>query len=132
VDAPSTLHTSDEQKEEDPGHRDKPPKPIQNPANILQTSFIHFESLSNAEFQGFMNYLSSRVRAAGHQYAMDVLTMSESTRIAFITHLFGEVVSSAFVVYEQELTDALIDALYTILGSRKVSLWLKSRDARVS
>jgi hypothetical protein len=95
-DIPSTHMTPDERNEEDPGHRNAPPMPGRNPNNILQTSFVYFETLTLEEFQSMMNYLSSRVRAAGHQYAMDVLGMDETTRIQFITHLFGEVVSTFF------------------------------------
>ncbi|KAH6885672.1 hypothetical protein BKA70DRAFT_1030321, partial [Coprinopsis sp. MPI-PUGE-AT-0042] len=36
-------------------------------------------------------YLSSRVRAAGHQYCQDVMSMTELTRIKFAKHLYGEV-----------------------------------------
>ncbi|KAH6880247.1 hypothetical protein BKA70DRAFT_1447534 [Coprinopsis sp. MPI-PUGE-AT-0042] len=43
------------------------------------------------ELHGLSMYLSSRIRAAGNQYCMDVLSMKEETHVKFIRHFYGEV-----------------------------------------
>ncbi|KAH6916356.1 hypothetical protein BKA70DRAFT_1091713 [Coprinopsis sp. MPI-PUGE-AT-0042] len=40
---------------------------------------------------GLSTYLSSRIRAAGHQYCQDIMSMTELTWIKFLKHLYGEV-----------------------------------------
>jgi hypothetical protein len=63
---------------------------------LVQTPYFWFDTLSLEEFHGLSTYLSSRLRAAGNSYSREVLLISEENRIAFIKHLYAEVVRIYF------------------------------------
>ncbi|KAH6905377.1 hypothetical protein BKA70DRAFT_1108101 [Coprinopsis sp. MPI-PUGE-AT-0042] len=67
------------------------------PTSIVQSPFFWFDTMTLEELHGLSMYLSSRIRAAGNQYCMDVLSMKEETRVKFIRHFYGEV--TMFTMY---------------------------------